>query len=108
MPKSEHLHFIRYKERKFGPHCIDQWREQQEHLKEQLAHNLMPFEEMLVTRPFLLDQQPRFVDFDLFGMIGNFLYSGHYQLPSLHTRLQDWYQRMLTVKASTFREKLHS
>ena len=27
-------------------------------------------------------QRPRFVDFDLFGMLGNFLYSGHYRLPA--------------------------
>ena len=32
--------------------------------------------------PFLLDEQPRFVDFDLFGMLENFLYSGHYKLPA--------------------------
>ena len=33
-------------------------------------------------RPFLLDQRPRFVDFDLYGILANFLYSGHYRLPA--------------------------
>lgn len=107
IPKSEQLQFIRFKERKFGRHCIDQWRDQQPQLLEQLSHKLMPFEEMLVTRHFLLDSQPRFVDFDLYGMLGNLLYSGHYQLPALHTRLNEWFERMTSIKASNFREKLH-
>ncbi len=29
MPAAEQLHFLRYKERKFGRGCIDQWRAQQ-------------------------------------------------------------------------------
>ncbi len=39
---------------------------------------------MLMGHPFLLGEQPRFVDFDLYGMLGNFLYSGHYRLPAAH------------------------
>ena len=39
-------------------------------------------------KPFLLDQRPRFVDFDLYGMLGNFLYSGHYRLPAAHAHLR--------------------
>ena len=108
IPKAEQLQFIRFKERKFGRHCIDQWREQQQLLLEQLSQKLMPFEQMLITRHYLLDQQPRFVDFDLYGMLGNFLYTGKYQLPILHTRLNEWYARMSKIKASTFREKLRS
>ncbi|MDB6026707.1 MAG: glutathione S-transferase [Verrucomicrobiales bacterium] len=106
--KADQLEFIRFKERKFGRHCIDHWREQQQLLLEQLAQKLMPFEQMLITRPFLLDQQPRFVDFDLYGMLGNFLYSGHYQLPTLHTRISEWFARMSKIKNSTLREKLRS
>jgi glutathione S-transferase len=49
---------------------------------------------MLVGKSFLLGERPLFVDFDLFGMLGNFLYSGHYQLPSLHARLAAWYARL--------------
>ena len=43
---------------------------------------------MLATRPFLFREEPHFVDFDLWGMLANFLYSGHYQLPAAHGRLQ--------------------
>ena len=61
---------------------------QQKSLLTALEQKLVPFEEMLMHKPFLLDERPRFVDFDLFGMLGNFLYSGHYRLPAAHTQLK--------------------
>ena len=88
------LPFIRHKERKFGHGCLDQWRRQQESLLAQLAERLAPCEQMLAGKSFLLGERPLFVDFDLFGMLGNFLYSGHYQLPALHARLAAWHARM--------------
>jgi glutathione S-transferase len=105
----DHLGFIRYKERKFGRGCIAQWRDQQPALLAELEAKLLPCEEMLLTREFLLDDQPRFVDFDLFGMLGNFLYSGHYALPGSHQKLAAWYERMAKLKAARPpREKLHT
>ena len=73
VPPADRLAFLRHKERKFGRGCLEQWRSQQNQLQEELTRRLLLCEQMLVTRPFLLDQQPRFVDFDLFGMLGNFL-----------------------------------
>ncbi|MBM3838579.1 MAG: glutathione S-transferase family protein [Verrucomicrobia bacterium] len=109
VPVSDRLRFIRHKERKFGRGCLEQWREQQKELLQELARRLLPFEEMLIDKPFLLEARPRFVDFDLFGVLGNFLYSGHYPLPRPHTRLKLWYQRMAAAKSASFdREKLHS
>src|SRR5262249_52391835 len=84
---SDRLRFIRHKERKFGRGCIDQWKAQRQDLLLQLTDRLIPFEEMLMYKPFLLDERPRFVDFDLYGMLGNFLYSGHYRLPAKHSHL---------------------
>jgi glutathione S-transferase len=57
---------------------------------------------------FLLGAAPRFVDFDLFGMLGNFLYSGHYKLPARHKEIRKWHARMTTLKLFIAREKLHS
>jgi len=94
VPRSDWLRFLRHKERKFGRGCIDAWRAHRKELLTQLAERLVPFEEMLLYHPFLLDNWPRFVDFDLFGMLANFLYSGHYRLPVAHTAIQDWYRRM--------------
>jgi glutathione S-transferase len=94
VPAPQQLRFLRNKERKFGRGCLDQWRAQQKELLAQLAERLVPFEEMLLYKPFLLDQRPRFVDFCLYGILGNFLYSGHYRLPKAHTQLQKWHKAM--------------
>ncbi len=110
VPSEDRLRFLRHKECKFGRGCIEQWKAQQKELLAQLEQRLIPFEEMLMFRPFLLDDRPRFVDFDLFGILGNYLYSGRYRLPSKHTRLKDWHRRMMRVQFKAFaREKeLHS
>lgn len=102
VPKSDHLRFVRHKERKFGRGCLDHWRGQEQELLEQLAERLVPFEEMTRYRKFLLGDQPRFLDFDLFGMLGNLLYTGHYHLPRAHRRLIRWHRRMTTVKSTDF------
>jgi glutathione S-transferase len=96
----DRLLFVRHKERRFGRGCLEKWREEQTWLLQQLQESLMGCEQMLGTRNYLLENRPRFVDFDLFGMLGNFLYSGHYQLPAIHVRLNDWYERMAKVKVS--------
>lgn len=110
VPPAEQLAFLRHKERKFGRGCITQWKAHRKELLAELEQRLMPFEEMLMHKPFLLDQRPRFVDFDLFGMLGNFLYSGHYRLPPAHVHLRKWHQRMTRVQAKSFacEKKLHS
>ena len=100
VPKSDQLRFVRHKERKFGRGCLDQWRAQEAELLRQLEHHLLPFEEMLMHKPFLLEDRPRFVDFDLYGMLGDFLYTGHYQLPAVHTAINQWHGRMRTIKNS--------
>jgi glutathione S-transferase len=102
MPKPEQLAFQRHKERKFGRGCLDRWREQQDELLKQLEEKLIPFEQMLLHQPFLLGERTRFVDFDLFGMLENFLYSGHYQLPARHKEIQKWYRRMTAAKRADF------
>jgi len=110
VPSAEQLQFLRHKERKFGRGCLRQWKEQRAALLAQLEERLVPFEEMLIYKPFLLAARPHFVDFDLFGMLGNFLYSGRYRLPAEHTRLKAWYRRMAQIQFHSFarEEKLHS
>jgi glutathione S-transferase len=98
VPKSDHLRFVRHKERKFGRGCLDQWRVQESQLLAQLEERLIPFEEMLTYKPFLIDNRPRFVDFDLAGMLGDFLYTGHYRLPARHKEIQNWYGRLAELK----------
>ena len=110
VPRADRLRFLRHKERKFGRGCIDQWRAQQKELVAQLEQRLIPFEEMLLYQPFLLDERPRFVDFDLYGMLTNYLYSRHYRLPAAHTQLKGWYRRMSEIKFKSIarEKKLHT
>jgi len=96
--KADQLPFLRHKERKFGKGCIDQWRAQQKDLLRQLEQLLTPCEQMLAHSSFLLEERPLFVDFNLFGMVGNFLYSGHYQIPKSLPHLREWYQCMQAVE----------
>lgn len=96
--KAEQLPFIRHKERKFGRGCIDQWRANQKELLRQLEQKLLPFEQMLAHSEFLLADRPLFIDFELFGMIGNFLFSGHYALSKSLPHLRAWYRSMATVR----------
>jgi glutathione S-transferase len=100
VPTTEQLPYLRFKERKFGRGCLDQWFQQQKQLFAELTFRLVPFEQMVGHRDFLLDGQPRFVDFDLWGMLANLLYSGHYKLPAAHPRLKQWYGRMSKLSDS--------
>jgi len=102
VPAPEQLDFLRFKERKFGRGCIDQWRKEQKFWLKQLEERLIPFEIILTHQPHLLDDRPRFVDFDLFGMLENFLYSGHYHLPKQHQQIREWHRRMKAVKHTDF------
>lgn len=102
-PKSDQLAYLRFKERKFGRGCIDQWRGEQQSWLDRLEQSLTPFEQMLTFQPFLLGDRPRFVDFDLVGMLENFLYSGHYHLPKSHKQIQRWYRRMSDLKLKNLR-----
>ena len=68
----------------------------------QLADRLLPFEEMLSYRPFLLGDRPRFLDFNLAGMLDNFLYSGHYKLPVRHPQISKWHRRLASAKLSQY------
>lgn len=99
VPAGERLNYLRFKERKFGRGCIAQWRGERSALQAKLAELLIPFEQMLGTRDFLLDGQPRFVDFDLWGILSNFLYSGHYRLPANLPKVKLWYRRMTDIRA---------
>ncbi|MFM1768024.1 MAG: hypothetical protein RJA22_553 [Verrucomicrobiota bacterium] len=100
VPKAEQLAYLRHKERKFGRGCVDQWGAGQRALVAQLTDLLLPLEQMLGTRRFLLDDRPRFVDFDLWGMLANFLYSGHYRIPATRPRLRAWHRRMSLLQVT--------
>lgn len=102
IPAKERLAFVRHKERRFGRGCLERWRDEQPALLKQLEERLVPYEQMLLTKPFLLGDRPRFVDFDLCGILGNFLASGKYELPAAHTQIRAWYARITKARAADF------
>jgi glutathione S-transferase len=95
-PKDQLAH-LRWKERKLGAGCIQQWRDRQPELLAELEVRLAPFEQMLATRRYLLASRPLFVDFDLWGMLANFLFSGHYKISRELPNVAGWYNRMTNV-----------
>lgn len=103
VPKAEQMNYRRHKERKFGRQCLEHWRKAEKSLRMELTDRLSVFEQMLAQRDFLLEAQPRFVDFDLWGMLANLKFSGHHDLPRTHARLRDWYSRMSKIKSAAAR-----
>ena len=95
--RADQLGYVRHKERKFGRGCLDLWAGQLPELLAGLTRALQPYDDMLLAHPFLLGERPHFVDFDLYGMLANFLYSGQTQLPAKHSRLIDWYARISRI-----------
>jgi len=96
--KGDQVFYVRHKERKFGRGCLDLWRQTADELVQKLEQSLIPLEQMLQTHPFLLGARPHFVDFELFGMLENFLFSRHYQLPGSVVNIQKWHRRLATLK----------
>lgn len=97
VPKKDRLGYVRHKERRYGRGCLDLWADQRRELLDRLTERVQPYEDMLLTHPFLLDERPRFVDFDLYGMLANLQYSGQAEMPAKGARLRDWYARMSRI-----------
>ena len=84
----------------FGRGCIDPWRKDQKVWLEKLAAALQPFGQMLAHSDFLLAERPVFVDFDLFGMLEGFLFSGHFRLPKSRPHLHAWLDCIKTIRSA--------
>ncbi len=93
LPLVERVMLVRYKERKFGKGCIQQWTRDRAKLSRQFAKLLEPMDNMLASHSFLLGDRPLFVDYDLYGILENFLYSGKAKLPDLE-HLRRWHKEM--------------
>jgi len=66
-------------------------------LADQLLHR---FGRTLTYLPFLLGEVPVYVDFALYGIIGNLTYKGLNELSADQGRLRDWYQRVREFRYS--------
>lgn len=93
LPLVDRIMLTRFKERKFGKGCVQQWAKDRAKLNRQFAELLVPIDNMLACSPFLIADRPLFVDYDLYGILGNYLYCGKTKLPSLKN-LQHWHRAM--------------
>ncbi len=82
-PLVERTMLIRHKERRFGRGCLQQWMRDRAQLNRQYAETLAPLDNILASSPFLLGDKPLFADYSLFGVLGNYLFSGKTKLPNL-------------------------
>ena len=94
----ERTMYIRHKERKFGRGCLDQWRAQIPALQARLAAVLAPLDTMLGRSPYLLAARPVYADYILYGVLGNYLFTGAYRLPAGLTNLARWHAALPGVR----------
>jgi glutathione S-transferase len=92
-PLVERVMMIRHKERKFGRGCVEAWTSHRNDLNRQFAELLQPIDNMLAAAPFLLADRPLFVDYNLYGVLENYLFNGNTKLPNLK-HLRRWHRRM--------------
>ena len=96
-PLMERTMLIRHKERKFGRGCVSEWTSHRRYLCSQFSELLKPIDNMLTASPFLLTDRPLFVDYNLYGVLGNYLFNGKTRLPNLK-HLRRWFQTMSAKK----------
>lgn len=92
-PLIERIMLIRHKERKFGKGCVQEWTSHRNYLTTQFAELLIPFDNLLASSHFLLSDRPLFLDYNLYGVIGNYLFSKKTKLPNLK-HLRRWHRTM--------------
>jgi glutathione S-transferase len=92
-PLVERTMLIRHKERKFGKGCVREWTAQRRSLCVRFADLLKPIDNMLSTSQFLLADRPLFVDYNLYGVLENYLFNGKTKLPRLK-HLRRWHRAM--------------
>ncbi len=96
-PLIERTMLIRHKERKFGKGCLQEWTRHRNDLNSHFAELLDPIDSMLTASTFLLTDRPLFVDYNLYGVIENYLFNGKTRLPKLK-HLRRWHHAMTTPK----------
>ncbi len=93
LPLVDRTLLTRFKERKFGKDCVAQWTRDRAKLNRQFADLLKPMDNMLAWSEYLVAERPLFVDYDLYGIVENYLYCGKTKLPPLN-QLQRWHRAM--------------
>ena len=91
---------IRHKERRFGRGCVEVWRRDEARLRDSVNQMLERFDRTLRHRSFIMGSAPRYVDFALFGVIGNYTYGDKNRLSTEHDALAEWVGRLREFRFS--------
>lgn len=90
---------IRFKERKFGRGCVQEWARRKPDLLGQLWQLLVPIEARLKHSRYLLsNDDPIYADFLLYGLMGNITHGGYTDLPEEWGAIRDH-----TVRVAEYR-----
>jgi glutathione S-transferase len=92
--QAERVMVIRFKERKFGPGCVEKWRADAAAMLAAFEAALEPYERRLVNAAFLFGDERVYADYALLGVLGNFQHGGHHRLDARHTGLHRWMEAM--------------
>jgi glutathione S-transferase len=92
-PLVERVMLTRFKERKFGKGCVEQWTRDRRKLIARFAELLEPIDNILASSPYLVADRPLFADYNLYGIIGDYLYNGKTKLPR-QKHLRRWHAAM--------------
>ena len=72
---------------------LAQWTRDRAKLNRQFADLLKPIDNMLAGSEYLIADRLLFVDYNLYGIVENYLFSGKTKLPPLK-QLQRWHRAM--------------
>lgn len=92
-PLVERVMLVRHKERKFGRGCLQEWTSHRKYYRAQFEDLLKPLDNLLAASSFLIADRPLFVDYNLFGVIENYLFNGKTRLPGL-PHLRRWHREI--------------
>jgi glutathione S-transferase len=99
-PLVERIMLVRHKERKFGRGCLQEWTSHRTYLCAQFEELLKPLDNILASSSFLISDRPLFVDYNLFGVIENYLFNGKTRLPNL-PHLRRWHRELSKTSKPT-------
>jgi glutathione S-transferase len=86
------------KERKFGPGCIEAWRDNESKLTAQVAALAAPLVVALAAHPFLLGPTPTLADAAVWGPLASIEYVKPGWVRKNLVPLADWYERVASAK----------
>jgi glutathione S-transferase len=90
---------IRHKERRFGRGCVESWKRERESLSREATRLMAPFDARLEHSAFVLGDAPVYIDFLLFGVLGNLTFRDYNPLPPL-AHLRRWHENMKAFRFS--------